>query len=175
MPNLVNEFLMRDLEQSFESMGSCIVVSFNTLTVEQDQALRTQFRDAGVRYQVVKNRLAVRALKARDLDLKAAFKGKCAVVFAPEEKAIAAAKLVREFTKKMKAPPVVVTGGVIEGVPVSGPEAAFIADMPDRNTVNTQIVTAIMGPARMLATVTSAVGGGLARCLQAKIDKDGGE
>ncbi len=43
--------------------------------------------------------------------------------------------------------------------------------MPDRNTVNTQIVTAISGPARSLATVVNAVSEGLARCIQAKIDK----
>lgn len=175
MPNLVNQILMKELEEGFEEMGSCLVMSFDTLTVEQDQELRNKLRDAGVQYKVVKNRLAERALEARGLQMGDAFTGKCGVVFAPEEKAIAAAKLVREFAKKIKKPPVVVTGGVIEGVAVHGAEASTIADMPDRDTVNTQIAIAISGPARSLATVTNAVGGGLARCIQAKIDKEGGE
>ena len=56
----------------------------------------------------------------------------------------------------------------------TGAAAATLADLPDRNTVNTMIVTAISGPARSIATVVSAVAGGLARCIQAKIDKGEG-
>ena len=177
MPNIVNEMIYRELEQDFREMGSCIVLQFDGLTVARDEGLRQQLREAGVAYRVVKNRLATRALKtATDLDLSTAFKGKCGVVFAPEEKAISAAKLVREVmtAHKKGPPPVRVVGGVIEGEPITGEMAAVIADMPDRNTVNTQLVTVLSGPARSLATVVNAVGAGLARCIQAKIDKESG-
>ena len=47
---------------------------------------------------------------------------------------------------------------------------------PDRQTVNAQIVRALSGPARSLATVVGAVTSGLARCIQARIDsKSAGE
>lgn len=176
MPNIVNEMLYSELEQDFRDMGSCIVLSFDKLTVAQDEGLRKELRDAGVHYKVVKNRLATRALQSvASLDLTEAFQGKCGVVVAPEEKAISAAKIVREVMKThRKAPPVRVTGGVIEGEAIVGAQAEFIADMPDRPTVNTQIATAISGPARSLATVVNAVGAGLARCIQAKIDKAAG-
>ena len=174
MPNIVNDMIYQELEQDFRSMGSCIVLQFDRLTVAQDEGLRQQLRAAGVQYKVVKNRLAMRALRAAvEVDLSAAFKGKCGVVFAPDEQAISAAKVVREAMKvHKKDPPVRVVGGVIEGEGITGAMAEAIADMPDRTTVNTQIVTAISGPARGLATVVNALAAGLARCIQAKIDKE---
>lgn len=174
MPNLVNEILLDTLEKEVRDAGSCLVVSFDKLTVAQDQEVREQLREAGVRYVVVKNRLAERAFRAMDLDLRAAFQGKCGVVLAPEDKAIAAARTVREYGRRLKEPPVVVTGGVLEGEAIVGPLAAAIADMPDRQTVRAQIATAVSGPARSLASVVQAVAGGLARCVQARIDKAGG-
>ena len=44
---------------------------------------------------------------------------------------------------KVKQPPVVVTGGVIEGQPILGPAAATIHSMPDRNTVRAQLLGAM--------------------------------
>ncbi len=172
MPNIINEILYTELERDLKESGSCLVLSFDKLSVEQVSDLRDKFREAGVSYKVVKNRLAAKAAKTvLDVDISSALKGKCGLVLAPEELAISAAKLVREAMASSKEPAVVVTGGVIEGEAIVGAGAQFIADMPDRNTVNSQIVTAISGPARSLATVLNAVAGGMARCIQAKIDK----
>lgn len=175
MPNLVNEILYQDLKREFQSMGSCVVLTFDKLQPLQDKELRGKFRDAGIRYRVVRNRLAVKALAELKLDMDAAFSGKCGVAIAQKEGAIAAAKLVRDFIKAQKKDvPVQIVGGVVEGTAYVGAAAAAIADLPDRNTVNTQIVSAISGPARSLATVVSAIAGGMARCIQAKVDKAAG-
>ena len=174
MPSLVNKILLDDLKSELNDMGSCVVLSFDKLDVAQDEAVRTALRDAGLRYRVVKNRLAVRAFEALDLKMDEAFSGKCGVIVAPEEKAIAAARLVRETLAKRRPAPLVVTGGVIEGQPIVGPAAATIADMPDRETVRAQIASAISGPARGLAMAVSAVAGGLARVIKAKVDKGDG-
>jgi large subunit ribosomal protein L10 len=173
MPNLVNEILLADLQRDFSDMGSCLVVAFDKLQPTQDIELRGKFREAGVRYRVVRNRLATRAFAAMKLDLAAAFRGKCGVVIAEKEGAISAAKALRDYLKKQKEPPVTIVGGVIEGTPYVGAAAATIADLPDRNTVNTMLASAVSAPARSLATVLHAVAGGLARCIQARIDKGG--
>ena len=109
MPNLVNNFLLDELKNEFSDMGSCLVVSFDKLSVDQAQEVRNRFRENGLRLQVVKNRLALRALSDLDLDMTEAFEGKCGIVVAPEEKAISAAKLVRESMQQLKQPPLVVT------------------------------------------------------------------
>ena len=175
MPNLVNKILLDDLKTKFTEMGSCLVVSFDTLTVVQANDIRNQFRGAGFRYLVVKNRLACQALKAVGLEMREAFEGKCGVAFAEEEGAISAAKLVREFNKPFrKSPPLRVTGAVIEGAVIDGDAAKNIANMPDKQTARAMLATAVSGPARGLAAGLSNAGpAGLARVLQAKIDKGG--
>ena len=110
MPNLVNKILLEDLKSELNDMGSCVVLSFDKLDVAQDEAVRTALRDAGLRYRVVKNRLALKAFEALDLKMDEAFTGKCGVIVAPEEKAIAAARLVREAVARRRPAPLVVTG-----------------------------------------------------------------
>lgn len=173
MPNLVNEILLDDLERDFQSMGSCVVLTFDKLQPQQDLELRGVMRQAGVQYRVVRNRLAVKAFAKLDLDLKRAFVGKCGVAIAKEEGAIAAAKALRDFVKKQKQPPVQIVGGVVEGTVYLGGDAEAIADLPDRNTVNSMIAQAVSGPARSLASILNAVAGGMARCIQARVDKAG--
>ena len=177
MPNLVNEILLDDLKQRFQSMGSCLVVSFDHLTVSQASDIRNQFRDAGVHYVVVKNRLAMQALSALGVDMEEAFDGKCGIAFAEEEGAISAARIVRDFVRPYrKRPPLRITGGLIEGEAITGDAAKGIAEMADKQTVRAQLATAISGSARGLATCLANAGAaGLARVLQAKIDKQGGD
>jgi large subunit ribosomal protein L10 len=180
MPNIVNKFLLNELEADFKSMGSCVVLNFDKLTVELTNEIRTELREAGVEYRVVKNRLAVKAFASIGLDLSEAFSGKCGVITAEEEGAISAAKLVREFATKArrtlqtKKPPLIVTGGVIEGEAITGTAAANIADMPDKNTVRAMLASAIQGPSRGLAMCLDGLPASLARVLQAKIDKGAG-
>lgn len=174
MPNLVNTILLADLERDFQKMGSCLVVSFDNLQPEQDIAIRGKLREVGVRYRVVRNRLASKAFAALKLDLDSVLSGKCAIAIAEKEGAITAAKVLRDYIKKAKASPIQIVGGVIEGTPYLGAAAQAIADLPDRATVQTMIAQAVSGPARTMATLLNAVAGGLARCIQARVDKGEG-
>ena len=177
MPNIVNKILVAQLEEDLKNMGSCIVVNFDRLTVELTNDIRGRFRDAGVDYRVVKNRLALRAFENFGLDLSEALTGKCGLVLAEEENAISAAKIVREFSTqarralKIKQSPLQVIGGVIEGEAITGPAAANIADMPDKDTVRSQILSAISGPARGLATSIQGLSAGLTRALHAHTEQ----
>lgn len=170
MPNLVNEILLSELQREFKNMGSCVVVEFGKLLPKHDLEIRGKLRAAGIRYRVVRSRLATRAFGDLKLDLSAALKGRCGIAIAQKEGAIQAAKILREWIKKTKDAPLTIKGGVVEGAAYTGAAADIIADLPDRTTVNTQIVSAISGPARSLASLVSAVAGGLARCIQAKVD-----
>jgi large subunit ribosomal protein L10 len=171
MANLVNQILLDELKSEFGRMGSCLIVSFDKLTVADAENVRKRLREKGLRLRIVKNRLAVQAFAGMQLDLKQAFRGKCGVVMAPEEHAIAAAKVLREAMSKRKEVPLVVTAGVIEGQPIVGAAAAAIADLPDKNTVRSLMLGVLQGPARQLATCVQAVAAGLARVVQARVDK----
>lgn len=173
MPNLVNEILLADLRREFTAMGSCVVVEFGKLKPQQDMEIRGKMREAGIRYRVVRSRLAAKAFAGMGLDMDPALTGRCAVAIAQKEGAIQAAKILREWIKKTKEAPLSIKGGVVEGTAYTGALAESIADLPDRNTVNSQIVGAISGPARSLASLVSAVAGGMARCIQARVDQAG--
>ncbi len=173
MPNIVNRLSVQEFDRAIEGMGSCIVVTFDKMTVLQASQLRQQMRAADVRLKVVKNRLVTQALTARGFEIPQ-LTGKCGVVFASEENAITAAKLVREFATQNKDMSIAVLAGIVEGEVISGVDAVAIADMPDKNTVRSQLAGVISGPARALATVISAVPTGLARCLQQRADGEGG-
>lgn len=170
MPNIVNEILLSDLTREFRSMGSCVVVEFGKLKPQHDREIRGQLRAAGVRYRVVRSRLASRAFAELKLDMDTALSGRCGIAIAQKEGAIQAAKILRDWIKKTKDAPLTIKGGVVEGAAYVGAAAQSIADLPDRNTVNTQLVSALSGPARSLASLVSAVAGGMARCIQAKVD-----
>lgn len=177
MPNIVNKYLLTQLEEDFKAMGSCVVLKFDRLPVELTNEIRTELREAGVDYRVVKNRLAIRAFDSIGLDLSEAFSGKCGIIMAEEEGAISAAKLVREFalkarkTLQIKKPPLIVTGGVIEGEAITGAAAAAIADMPDKDTVRSMLLSCIQGPSRSIAACLNALPEGIARATQAHVDK----
>jgi len=172
MPSLINELQVAELASQVQSMGSCLLVSFAKMTVAQAEDIRREFRKAGFKYRVVKNRLAQVAFRAQDFDI-GSLDGMCGVVFAPQERAIEAAKLVREHYKKLKVkePPLTVVGAVIEGEVIAGPRAKAVADMADRKTVQAQLASVLAGPGRGLAVALSGLAGGLTRCLNAQAEK----
>jgi large subunit ribosomal protein L10 len=173
MPNIVNKCLLADLERDFRAMGSCVVVEHGPVSPVQDVEIRRQMREAGVRYRVVRRRLARQALAAMDLDLGATLTGRCAFAIAEKEGAIHAARKLRDWIKKTKNAPISIKGGIVEGQAYVGDSAGLLPDLPDRHTVNTMIASAVSGPARSLATILNAVAGGMARCIQARVDKQG--
>ena len=176
MASMINELLVEELKSEVKKAGSCLLVGFEKMSVAQAEDVRRVFRKAGFKYRVVKNRLAKVAFASHKLDLGKGLKGKCGVVFAPQERAIEAAKLLRDHYKKLKVkePPISVIGGVIEGEVIGRARAAAIADMPDRRTVQTQLVSAIAAPMRSLAVALNGVASGLGRCVQQKVDKGEG-
>ncbi len=169
MPNIVVRHAFAEYGKDIEGMGSCVVLTFDKLTVAQVSQLRNQFREEGISMRVVRNRIAKKALKEAGYEVED-IRGKCGIAFAPEEKAITAAKLVRDFAKANKSATLEVLGGIVEGEVIPTTAAATIADMPDKDTVRAQIAIAISAPARGLAMVLSGVQSGLARCLDQHAD-----
>lgn len=175
MPSLINELQVTELQTHVKSMGSCLLVNFDKLTVAQADDIRREFRNAGFKYRVVKNRLARVVFRDNNMDIGTSLKGMCGVVFAPEERAIEAAKLLREHYKKLKVKqsPFSVVGAVIEGEVIGRERGPNVADMADRKTVQAQLASVLSAPGRGLAVALSGLASGMARCLQAKLDKAG--
>ena len=76
-----------------------MVVSFNKLTVNKDQEFRNQLREAGAKYQVVKNTLARLAVKGTQYEgASEHFKGVTAIAWT-ENDPVVLSKAVSKFVK----------------------------------------------------------------------------
>ena len=177
MPNIVNRMLVQEMDRSLSDAEGMVVCSFGGLDIPETETLRGKLAEKGVTMRMVRNRLARRVLAERGLDFPAeAFQGMTAIAFGSTEATIGAAKVLTDKDVK-KAGKVQVKAGVLEGAVLDAAEAQALADVPDRDTLNAQLLGVISGPARALASVIHAVPSSVARVLQAHADdgQEGGE
>jgi large subunit ribosomal protein L10 len=175
MPNIVNQMAARQLNRVFDQAEGMVIVSFGGLTVAENDDLRGNLAEKGVQVVMLRNRVARIVLKERGLDFPAdVFKGNCAVAYGSTEETISAAKVLTDKELK-KAGKVKVRAGVLEGEVLDAASATALADVPDRPTLQAQLLGVISGPARSLASVINAVPSSVARVLQAHADSEEAE
>lgn len=174
MPNIVNQLLFNELNEAFSKAEGMVFFSMTGLTMEENEALRGDLFTQGAEVRLVRNRVAVKALAANDLEVAGdVFKGNVAVAWGNAEATIGAAKIVKDSPLKKKGK-LDVRGGVLEGNVLGAGDAAALAEVPDRPTLQAMLLGAISGPARGLATVINGNQSALARVIQAHIDAQGG-
>ena len=171
MPNLVNELTIQEYAAAFEGAEGIVVCSFNGLTVKESEELRATLEERGVGLRLVRNKLARRVLAERGFEFpKAALQGSTAIAWGSAEGAIHAAKVLTEPAIK-KTGKVELRAGVLEGKVLGAADAVALASVPDRNTLNAQVLGALQGPARGLVGMLQAPLGALVRVLQARVDQ----
>ena len=173
MPNLVNRLVVQELTEEFKDADGMLIVSFGGLTVKETEALRAQMTAKGVKFRMVRNSLAQRALKERGLEPGSkVLEGNTGIAYGTAEAAIHAAKA---FTapEVVKAGKVKVRAGMLEGRLLDARDAVSLADVPDKKTLQSKILGCISGPSRSLVSLVNAVPASLVRVLQARADKLG--
>jgi large subunit ribosomal protein L10 len=163
------------LTEQFQKAKAAMLVGFNKLTVAKDQELRNQLREAGVRYEVVKNTLARKAAEGTPFEQAAEhFKGVTALATS-ESDPVSLSKAISKFTK---ANPDIFTFkvGVVEGRVVRLGDVEEIASTPPKEVLISKIMFLINCQAQRLVTVISAVPRNLAIVVkQIGEQKGGGE
>jgi len=102
-----------ELADLLKSNDTFFLFDYNKMTVAQSVALRKTLRKQGSLLKVVKNRLALRALKAEfPDDLKAAFRKPTALACTAADP-ILLAKALKDFAVRNKV--LVMKGGVVQG------------------------------------------------------------
>lgn len=172
MPNIVTRMVVREYEEYLGESTSLLLVSIHGLTVAQNDDLRDRLAEKGVPLRMVRNRLLHRALAERGIELDASIlEGNTGLVWGDAEAVVGAAKVFTE--KEIKRLEVKIKGAVLDGQPLSPQEAVHLADIPDKDTLRSQLLGVLAGPARGLVTVIDAVPSSLARVLQAHVDAEG--
>lgn len=162
------------LTEQFQKATAAMVVGFQKMTVAKDQELRNQLREAGVRYEVVKNTLARKAAAGTPFEQAADhFKGVTAVATS-EGDPVNLSKAISKFTK---ANPDVFTFkvGIVEGRVIALPDVEAIASLPSKEELISKVMFLINCQAQRLVTVLSAVPRNLAIVVKQIGEQKGGE
>jgi large subunit ribosomal protein L10 len=162
------------LTEEFKKASSAMIVGFNKLTVSKDLELRNQLREAGVRYEVVKNTLARKAAEGTAFEQASEhFKGVTAIAIGAGDP-VTLSKAISRFTK---ANPDVFTFkvGVVEGKVVALTDVEAIASLPSKEELISKIMFLINCQAQRIVTVISAVPRNLAIVVKQIGEQRGGE
>ncbi len=163
------ELLAKDLQ----SGPATIVLAPHGLTVNQIAGLRKKVKANASHYRVVKNRLAVRALKETPLqELSEHFRGPTAIAYCDADPA-PLAKIIGEFSKANKG--LQIKAAFLDGRVVGPSEIRTLAELPPRPMLVARFLGALNAPMRGLVGVLKAPIRDLVRVIEAiGRNKEGG-
>lgn len=148
--NQVVETLSREIGQA----TNAFLIEFKGVTVPQVTELRRQVRESGSSYLVVKNTLALIALKDSPMiELREKFSGETAVAYNQGD-AVALAKALTKFAKDV--PAISFKGAMLDGRVVAAEQISAIANLPSREELVSQLLFLLQSPIRGLAIVLQA-------------------
>ncbi len=142
------------LSQEIGQATNAFLIEFKGITVPQVTELRKQVRESGSRYVVVKNTLALIALKdSAMIELREKFSGETAVAYNSGD-AVALAKALTKFAKDV--PAMSFKGAMLDGKVVAASQIETIASLPSREELVSRLLFMLQSPIRGLVTVLQA-------------------
>ena len=143
-----------EFNESIGQATNAFLIDFKGITVPQVTELRKQVRESGSSYVVVKNTLALIAVKDSPLvALQGQFTGETAVAYNRTD-AVALAKALTKFAKDV--PNVTFKGAMLNGQIVPATEIQNIANLPSREELLSKLLYLMQHPIRGLAVVLNA-------------------
>ncbi|MFL2948136.1 MAG: 50S ribosomal protein L10 [Nitrospinales bacterium] len=166
VPNAEKIKKVEELNGVFLKAKSAVLANYQGIEAPEMTQLRKHMRSRAIDFRVVKNTLARQAAKNTPFEmLDEELSGPVSLVLSFED-AVAPAKALADYAKSgdKKTPKVIC--GVVEGEKVSSEEVKALADLPSKEVLISQVLSAMNGPA------TSFVGalGGLLRKLVGTLD-----
>ena len=149
------------------------VVDYKGMNVEQVTILRKKLSSLQSEMKVVRNTLAIRALKNRPENEQAItddLVGTNAFVFSYED-ASASAKALSEFSKDVEALKLKV--GLMDGAKLDAGKIKALATLPSKDVLRAQLLGLFNQPATQMVRVLAAGPTGLLNVLNAYKDKKG--
>lgn len=157
------EEMVTAYEQGLGSSGNAFLVGFDKITVAQVDELRSKIREQGGHYEVVKNRLAKRAIQGTAYEeLGEHFTGPTAVAYSDDP--VGLAKALTDFAKDSEDV-LQFKAGLVEGQPVSGEEIKNIASLPSREDLIAKLLFLLQSPISGLARTLGAIPQGFVSVL----------
>ncbi len=161
--------LVEDLNKMFKASTSVLLINFEGVNVLAQSELRREISKVDSGYQVIKNRLALRAVEDTSLEvLREYFQGPTAIAYTGGDP-VALAKVLKDFIRDH--PSVAFKAGVVEGKTFSASEVERLAKMPSRPELMSKLVYLLNAPLVRLATALQSPLRGLASVLKQLAEK----
>ena len=144
------------LTESLQNSTTAMVVSFSGVTVAKDQEFRKSLREAGAKYEVVKNTLARIAVRGTQFeDASEFFKGVTAIAWTDSDPVV----LTKAISKFMKdnADRYTFKTGVIDGRLVDLTQLTTIAGLPSKEELISKLLWVLNSSAQRIVTVLNAM------------------
>lgn len=140
-----------------------IVTDYRGLTVQEITTLRRGLQETDAEYTVVKNTLAILAVKDTEFEpLSELFKGPTALVLGHSDQ-VGPAKVLSQFMKKAKK--VTIRGGFMQGTLLNEDQVKQLADIPSREELLSKIMGGLNAPASGIANCVNSVMRNLVVCI----------
>lgn len=167
MLRVEKENVVKEVSDRFQRSKATFVVDFKGLNVEQVTTIRKKLRTINAEMKVVRNTLALRALKdtpQNEEALKDHLVGTNALVFSYEDIS-ASAKTLADFAKDFEQ--LQLKAGVMDGTALSKDKISYLATLPSKDVLRAQLLGVFAAPMTKMVGVMAAVPGGFARVLNA--------
>jgi len=149
------EEIVQKLRKEFEEVPAVFVTTFQGMTAEESNLLRKKLREAGARYQVVKNTLLRLASSGTPAEpLQQFIEGPTGVAICYEDP-IAVAKVLVEFAKEHEA--LINRGGMLGGKPLEASSLEALAKVPPREVLMAQFLGLLQAPMAQFVQLLAAV------------------
>lgn len=146
---------VEELAEQLRASPNLYVTDFSGLNVLRMTEFRRRLRAAGVRYVVVKNTLAQRALAANSVtELDQHLTGPTGLVLAGRDP-VAAAKVLSDFAREFEKP--TIKGGLVDGRAVTPDQVQRLASLPSREQLLGQLAGTMQAPLAQFAGVMNGM------------------
>lgn len=130
-----------------------VLADYRSITVAQDTDLRRKAREAGVRYQVLKNTLTRIAAKEAGVEGIDKYLAGLTVMAWSTTDVVAPAKLISDFIKDNKLKAYEIKAGILEGKMIDADGVKQLASLPPREVLVAKLLGGMQAPLTGLVNV----------------------
>ena len=156
MPNKENIEAVEEIKKIFNHNEGLIFTDHTGLKAQDAVEVRDKLVEAEAYLKIVKNTLGLIASKEvySDIDLKEVFTGPTSIVVAQKD-IVTTAKVLKEFSTELNV--LNIKAGILENTLIDSDSIKKIADLPSRETLLVQLVTAVQSPISGLVNTLSGI------------------